>query len=257
VVDATGRRRGVARRLGGCVEHGDRLVGVVAHLPEAEVRGTPRVDAAPEGWWYSTAVPVGGRVILFFTDADLPAAGRARRPGGLAALAAGVPGLTDVAPLLSQVTAYPLAAGTAWLARPRGHRWLAVGDAAVAIDPLSGQGLLMALVGGVRAAAAIVGQDATYERWLAGALVSLRLQQRAAYACEWRWPNHPFWSRRRIAVGDDVRDGDAAEPIDSALGPCDNLRCAERADSQGPRGDIAGVYRSGLVQGPTFRGALE
>jgi flavin-dependent dehydrogenase len=256
MIEATGRRRRVARCLGGRTEQVDRLIGVAAHVADADGTGPARVAAAPEGWWYSTAVPAGGRVIVYFTDADLPAARCARRPGGLAELASDAPGLTDIAPLLTHATAYPVAAGTTWLVRPGGYRWSAVGDAALTIDPLSGRGVLMALVGGVRAAAAIVAGNPDYERWLTGARVRLRLQQRAVYTCEWRWPNHPFWSRRRfrrseprcqaaplltrpvgpVVPSETVRTcttvsaSATSVSIDSADCSCENLRCTERAD---------------------------
>ncbi|MBN9507503.1 MAG: hypothetical protein J0I21_00145, partial [Alphaproteobacteria bacterium] len=89
------------------------------------------------------------------------------------------------------------------LDRAAGDGWLAVGDAALAFDPLSSQGLLNALYTGLCAAEAagrmLAGADraaedyaqtigalwATYERHLAH-----------YYRQERRWPTSPFWARR-------------------------------------------------------------
>jgi 2-polyprenyl-6-methoxyphenol hydroxylase-like FAD-dependent oxidoreductase len=54
----------------------DRLVGfaMINDAPAHERSGSSTdalVEAAPCGWWYSAAVPQGGRVAVFFTDADL------------------------------------------------------------------------------------------------------------------------------------------------------------------------------------------
>lgn len=94
-----------------------------------------------------------------------------------------------------------------------GRSWLAVGDAALAIDPLSSQGLLNALYTGLAAAESA-------DRYLAGAINALtdyietirgvrelyRRDLALWYDTEKRWPNRPFWRRRRFAtITADVR----------------------------------------------------
>jgi len=96
------------------------------------------------------------------------------------------------------------AAHGATLNDPVGAGWLTIGDAALAFDPLSAQGVFNALYTGLAGAEAAL-------RWLqgeAGALADYRsalaaignayLRHRAAwYGEERRWPDQPFWRRRQ------------------------------------------------------------
>ncbi len=152
VVDASGRARRIAHALGGEVVHGDHLVGFATVIAGGSTDSRSRVEAFPQGWWYSTAIDPSRHVVICFTDADLPAARLVRHPEGLAEMLATTSYFSDFAPgagASSGVRA--VAAGTSWLIKASGPRWVAVGDAALAIDPLSGHGLLAAMVGGGRA----------------------------------------------------------------------------------------------------------
>ncbi len=127
-------------------------------------------------------------MLAFHTDADLPAARAVRDPVHWPAGArVGV-----------------VAANSAVLEPCAGAGWLAVGDAAAARDPLGAQGLYHALFTARAAAEAA-------EDYLRGARDSLSAYatmiaagQRAyqqglawTYAQERRWPEAPFWRRRR------------------------------------------------------------
>jgi flavin-dependent dehydrogenase len=96
-----------------------------------------------------------------------------------------------------------VSAATTALEHAAGGAWIAVGDAALAHDPLAGQGLLFALRSATAAARAIEGH-------LAGDLAALwrydadmrreareyLVERRAVYAAQPRWRDMPFWSRR-------------------------------------------------------------
>ena len=75
IVDATGRRSPLLRRLGVGRILQDRLVGLAAFCPASRPPRTPDqrtlVEAIEGGWWYSAALPDGRRVASFLTDADL------------------------------------------------------------------------------------------------------------------------------------------------------------------------------------------
>ncbi|MGH2941842.1 MAG: hypothetical protein ACRDLN_03565, partial [Solirubrobacteraceae bacterium] len=84
-----------------------------------------------------------------------------------------------------------------------GDGWLAVGDAAVAFDPLSSQGILNALVTAQLGAAAVDrrldGERqalADYDRRLAAVWSAYEVNLSRAYALERRWPDAAFWARR-------------------------------------------------------------
>jgi len=207
LIDATGRGAAVARSQGARRERHDRLVAIYAQLavPDDDVDGVTRVASAPEGWWYSARVGARRRVVAFLTDADLldPVL---RSPAGFAAalVATGdrlLPRPRGAADIAFGPAAAP--AHSARLAPVSGDGWLAVGDAAVALDPLSSQGILNALVTGLLGATAVDaslrGQHAAlaaYERRLATVWSSYESNRRAAYALERRWPAAPFWARR-------------------------------------------------------------
>ena len=164
VVDATGRSARIGRLLGARRRRADRLVAV---FQDGRWEGSvTTVTAHSEGWSY-TAPGIGG----FLTDADL------------------------LSPAPGQVTD----ASTSWLDYCAGPGWAATGDAAVAFDPLSSQGIVTALVMGRQAGRVAAGllrpQDYVAEYWsLLDEHLALRQEY---YALETRWPDSPFWARRR------------------------------------------------------------
>lgn len=92
-------------------------------------------------------------------------------------------------------------------ARPLEERLIRIGDAAMAIDPLSGHGLFEA-VGGAMAAAPVI--NTALNRPGDGALARAFYEQRQStaflrharigrdfYRAESRWPDRPFWAVRR------------------------------------------------------------
>lgn len=216
VIDASGRRALLGRRLGGGRASRDRLVcgwvfGSDARPEEGASEGdATELHAESAGWWYTASLPAGGRVLAFYTDADLPEAGSAHSRDALLARAASVP---DLARHLAGRGFRAdgdygfCAAHTATQDAMTGPGWLAVGDAALAFDPLSSQGLFNALYTG------LAGADAVYRLGVEGntaAFDGYRRQMervrdiyldklRAYYRIESRWPDQPFWRRRREA----------------------------------------------------------
>jgi flavin-dependent dehydrogenase len=81
--------------------------------------------------------------------------------------------------------------------------WLAVGDSAMAFDPLASQGIAKALDHGKRAAAAIaeqLGGGASFPERFACDLereyAAYRATRADYYRMEKRWPGSMFWKRR-------------------------------------------------------------
>ncbi|WP_317440956.1 FAD-dependent monooxygenase [Streptomyces collinus] len=210
VVDATGRRCVIGRRL--AVRHRqDRLVAAYTLLDRRvpHGRGTDEelrtlVEAVPDGWWYTVRVPAG-RLVAYLTDSDL--AGRTlRTPTGLLAHAARTRHVrTRLEGYASPATAPRwTAAHGLRLSPPTGPGWLATGDAALAFDPLSSQGVLTALHTGAHAGRTVDlclrGTDtqtlADYTAFLDGIADAYRGHHAHCYGQERRWPTHPFWKRR-------------------------------------------------------------
>ncbi|WKD30568.1 tryptophan 7-halogenase [Streptomyces xanthophaeus] len=210
VVDATGRRALIGRRLARRRRQ-DRLVaaytllgghGVGGHAGDLELRTL--VEAVPEGWWYTARVPAG-RVVAHLTDADLAAA-RLRTADGFRCAASRTrhvrERLSGYDPAGSPAPRWTAAHGLR-LSPPAGPGWVAAGDAAIAFDPLSSQGILTALHTGAHAGRAVdrclagdTGALASYASFLDGVADAYHHHHARSYAEERRWPEHPFWRRR-------------------------------------------------------------
>ena len=88
-----------------------------------------------------------------------------------------------------------------------GEGWIAAGDASMTFDPLSSQGLLHALFTGLAAAEATdsylsgdTGAPIRYQQIMHGIQHAYRQYLAFSYSSETRWPEAPFWQRRRSAV---------------------------------------------------------
>jgi flavin-dependent dehydrogenase len=206
VVDATGRAATVARRCGFRALNLDTLVGCCLR-GASHSDGTEglMIETFAEGWWYTAALPRGGRVLACMTDAD-----RVRPLGlscwkGLERLLAEtrhVRHVFDISRRIDGPKIYP--AGSRRLQGETTLPLLCAGDAAMCYDPVSGQGIIKALRSGIFAAYAIgdflrngdVRGLSRYRLMLDREFVSYREALRGYYTQERRWPNRPFWSRR-------------------------------------------------------------
>jgi flavin-dependent dehydrogenase len=204
VVDATGRAAWVGRRLGARPCHDDRLVAVVGtgRLARRVARVT-MVEAIEAGWWYAFGSDDSRATAALVTDADLARAGGYRSPAvwrselartsllGPALAGFELDGMPSVVPC-----------GNVRLDQPCGPGWLAVGDAAVAHDPLAGSGVVRALDSGIEAAtvlAAAAGRRDVLDRYHESCRerFATHLARSAAFhRREPRWPGSPYWARR-------------------------------------------------------------
>jgi len=212
VVDATGpgaafaRNRGAVRRL-----HDHMFCGMAYfHLREgASFRELTMLEAVRDGWWYAARLPHRRVAVAFACDGPTVKQGRLHleRPW-LEALAQTrhvsaalsesflLPGTLRVCPVPCFV-----------LDQAAGARWLAVGDAATAFDPLSARGVYKAISMGLEAAdtiaATLGGDEAAAGRYTAAVhrLFAGYVEQRDAfYEQEQRWAGAPFWVNRRNRV---------------------------------------------------------
>ena len=203
IVDATGRRASIARALGARRKRLDRLVAVCGSAPAlpGDIRTETLVEAVPGGWWYTALIPGRRRVAALMTDADLTDAA-VRTPAGFAHALVQT---RHLAPLLagSSIVPHSEPAHGSRLHPLRGEHWLAVGDAALAFDPLSSQGIMTAVYTGMIGATALdahLDGDHTalpaYGARLATIAAAYDLNTRRVYGAESRWPDRPFWMRR-------------------------------------------------------------
>ena len=209
VVDATGRAATLVRRLGGERIACDRLVGIYGYFKGAS--GGARagqftlIEAVEDGWWYSAPLPAERLAVAFMTDADLCTRNSLREaPRWTEKLSQSPHTLARTCSLLLDDVLRVVPAHSSRSNPLCGRDWLAVGDAATALDPLAGDGVLRALGKGIRAAEAILtswsGDRSAlmdYSREMIEEF-SIYIERRDAYyQRETRWSEMPFWVRRR------------------------------------------------------------
>jgi flavin-dependent dehydrogenase len=209
VIDAGGRSAPLARCLGARKRVFDRLVcgwlhGDVTHPGTGA--GLTYVEAEYEGWWYTAPLPDNRRILAFHTDADLPAACDARNRSRLLARAAMCPELSSAlrkAGFTPDAVSGFTAAHTAVLEPCAASGWMAIGDAALSLDPLSAQGLLHAMFTALMAAEAVdrylkgdVDPADQYTQVVTNIYRTYCQHLKSQYQTEDRWPNSLFWQRR-------------------------------------------------------------
>lgn len=214
LVDATGRASTIARAQGARRYRRDRLVALVSFVERSDGDEVGLlVEARPSGWWYTAQLPSGRAAAALFMDADQVPAGRLIQE---AYWARALRGTSYVQHRLHvsgarQVVATP--AGVERLDRIVGDGWIAVGDAAVAFDPLSSMGIAHGLesgrLGGLAVDAALAGESrlvVAYERIEKQLADESDILRQGYYAAESRWSENLFWARRsaRLSTGEDA-----------------------------------------------------
>jgi flavin-dependent dehydrogenase len=208
LVDASGPGASVARMLSVRRLVHDRLVGLTRLYPAAHARDALDpvllLESRPSGWWYSAPVDARTLFVAFVTDGALARVG----PGGRERLWSDALADTSHTRARLEGAGVPTRLGVrsvpiARLERASGAGWLAVGDAASTLDPLSGAGIRKALADAQRASRTILSAlrgatDAMREYGDAvGRGFEQHVMQRAAYySLEQRWTDLPFWTNR-------------------------------------------------------------
>lgn len=206
LIDASGRRTRLLRDHGQRQMVADRLACAYQTVAAADGDAATYVEATEDGWWYSAVLPGQSRLVAFHGDSDLGAVARIFEAGPVAA-ALSVAGLAELIGAVDSSTASPPAmCSAASIAHSAaGKRWLAAGDAALAFDPLSSQGLFNALVTGIEAgsnALAMLDDAKTDAAMRDHAAMIGRVWQAYSghhatyYRMELRWRDAPFWQRR-------------------------------------------------------------
>ncbi|MBY0502270.1 MAG: tryptophan 7-halogenase [Bryobacteraceae bacterium] len=216
-IDCTGRANVYARRRGARRLVLDTLLSHVGVMEEEVLEGestesTTLVEAGPDGWWYTAPIPGGRRVVAYQTLAGSESDAQARSRDGFSALLEGTQHVRErvTGPWLLGPTVQP--ANTSRLDRFAGDDWVAAGDAAYALDPLSSHGIVHALQSGWAAGQAMAARSTGDDSWLQAyenrlaEEFTIYLRMRASlYASELRWPEKSFW--RKMPLQFDAGNG--------------------------------------------------
>jgi flavin-dependent dehydrogenase len=213
LVDATGHCRGNAlQRLSRSISF-DRLIGIQAFFPCA--RSTPYsiVEATEDGWFFSAAH--SDRIsITYFTDADIYSTSSQTPEACLASrLHAASLTRSRLSGTLLPQRAYIVSVATVRRVEVCGDHWIAIGDAALAFDPLSSLGVFKALDSAERAAASIVNANGLdYRNWSRITFERYLPHRNSFYSDERRWERSLFWARRHTTGSDDCHSKRKQEP---------------------------------------------
>ena len=209
-IDATGRGAHLSKRLGAERLQLDRLVGIamVFRGMDTAQQGYVQVETTVDGWWYTAPIPHGHMIAIMMTDSDvcswerLASAAEWRRLRKEARMTHERLGQSDacLGPRVFFASSHLLKR------REFRRTWLAVGDAALAVDPVSGSGVIRALrsaESGVQTAMALLenGTGAPIESYENehNLLWDSYLTERSLYyGMERRWPKALFWKRRIV-----------------------------------------------------------
>jgi len=201
VVDATGRQGSPCAPPQVRREYFDRLVALSIPFETTQYQDCLLVEAVPEGWWYVPPSIDGRTQLVFLTDVDLMPRGSVERREWLGHRYRGSQLVSDVA------TAAPLfldLKGTdARFSRMSDvvyDQWVAAGDAALALDPLSGTGTWAALNGAEQVASEFCDHrevGTRYTDWWRQTFERERaMREEVCFRASLRFPDAPFWQRR-------------------------------------------------------------
>jgi flavin-dependent dehydrogenase len=216
LIDASGRSGSLARCLGLSRRQEDALICLYTHLPAVanDQDRCTRLCADENGWWYSVRLPCGQRLLAFHLDGHDPELNPLRHGQALLAKARRQPLLAEVLPAaagfgrgsVQQLPVHGRPAGSAsldWAALAAMEGFYAVGDAAIAFDPIASQGLFHALASSEGVANAVdrhfAGQaqpQAAYFAELDAVYSRYRAHLHATYAGPQRFSSLPFWASR-------------------------------------------------------------
>jgi flavin-dependent dehydrogenase len=209
IVDASGSAV-FARRCGARFECLDRLVGIVRFFEGSADDSRLLVEAFEHGWWYTAGLPDSKRIVACVTDADLVQRLKLGQIDEWERTLTSVPAVASRLQRCEPCGALMIRSSASRRLEPAaGEDWLAVGDSASRFDPLSSQGILKAMRGGIFASYAIGSRLLRdddldlrrYRRYVTEEFKSYSEARTKYYREEQRWPTSEFWRRRHSANG--------------------------------------------------------
>jgi len=206
LIDASGSRSAITRRLGARFESDDQLYAIVGRARGKRIRQSTFVlEATPLGWWYAVNLAEGVVVVAFVTDriefAEHLSVSYADSFTRLVKDTVYVREMCSDRFLTVNCRSIPSRFATP----AAGVGWALAGDAALCADPISSLGIGFALTSGAGAArvaeAEIKGFESlaeSYDSQVRKTFERYSVDRGLRYATESRWPSAGFWVRRRL-----------------------------------------------------------
>lgn len=209
VVDASGRRSVFARQRGARQINSNPLICFAAslrrHNADVSFSRLTHLEAVEQGWWYVASIPGNAVIIAFATDVPIVRTMQLQKAERWYRMLRAAPHTSQlmegIDPRDAQVRCYPVPSYC--LDRLCGERWLAIGDAGSAYDPITAQGIVKSLSNGIHAAQAIQSHMSGTSDALEAFAQMVRAQyrryldlRRDLYCLEQRWPASEFWQRQ-------------------------------------------------------------
>ena len=209
LIDATGRKAVIGKKLGYKRTKVDDQMAVVnwVSVTKQDNDNSTRIKSVQEGWWYTSLLPGGKRVVSFQGLSD-DIGILYRNPEML------LEKFNNEAILPYKLTTKSLlhsSAVEAGVSKPESVIYngvLCVGDAALSFDPLSSQGIFFALYSGIKAAESVIGcldtplqKDSIlnhYQQLIDRVFMENQKSRKYFYSTEMRYFNKPYWKARRV-----------------------------------------------------------
>ena len=230
ILDASGRSAWFSRRQScECIPF-DTLVGIAARVIRQQRTEScfTQVETIPHGWWYSAPISTDRFIAVLMTDADQVKRHGLNTPDGWMRALRSAPATMDRLEIRNYAGAIepPLRLYSAVSQRLlrtayTGGEWLGLGDAALAVDPVSGSGIIRALRSARDAEETLMEllsgdaeATARHEKRRNLECTEYLLERGSYYAAEKRWTEYPFWKRRsgvldRVALPDTMATASA------------------------------------------------
>ncbi|XLS29312.1 NAD(P)/FAD-dependent oxidoreductase [Flavobacteriaceae bacterium M23B6Z8] len=203
LIDATGRAAAVTRQFGvERIKFQPQMAAVCWLHPNLQDQDrTTTIKSVANGWWYTSRLPDGSRVLSFH---GLPetVASFVKDPKSYLQEANNAHLINynlHTSHFLEDIKARDASVSKA--SRVFGSNWIAVGDAALSFDPLSSQGIFFALYSGLKAADAhikIKTGDTTaleqYEQKVQNVFEANQRSRAHFYTAERRFINEDYWN---------------------------------------------------------------
>lgn len=203
LIDATGRNRVILEKLNVPSLHFDNMMAFSCHIPlqkHPAIKHPVFIESFEQGWGIVSILNETQSVFSLFTNKVNPGWQEFRKYENWSKILANTTLLKDFALPYDAINAKGCLSNSSKAQTITGHNWLAIGDAALAFDPLSSHGITNSLYTTQTAASCIEkhlnkNTEAMHEyaQNLNEIFDQYLKTKNLLYTNERRWPKSPFW----------------------------------------------------------------